>query len=145
VLRHVASTALLAADCSAPRLAREAVSLVVARLRQRLRCAPASAVALAAPFVAVAVLFVLAWGRVDYHLLRWTLSALVVLAIAFGALVPRLAVLAVGAVLAAAPNGVNYLAGANRARRHPIVGFLAAGLALAAFVPFARVVRRRLT
>jgi hypothetical protein len=120
-----------------------AVVLALATAAAPVRRLPLTRLPLAV--VAVAVLFVLSRGRVDYYFLRWPLAALVVLAVAFGAVVPRLAVLAMGAVLAAAPNGVNYLAGANPAHRHPVVGFFAAGLALAPFATFARVVRRRLT
>lgn len=92
--------------------------------------------------VAVVGLVVLSqetWGH--FLFLRWPLAVILVLAMAFGALVPRLAILAVGVVLAAAPSAPTLLVGANVP--HPsLIGFAAAGLAL---VPFARVVRRRLT
>jgi hypothetical protein len=120
-----------------------AVVLVLATAAASMRRLPLTRLPLA--FAAAALLYVLARGRVDYYFLRWALAVLVVLAIAFGALVPRLAVVAVGALLAAAPNGFNNLTGANPAHRHPVAGCVVAGLALAAFVPFARVVRRRLT
>lgn len=76
--------------------------------------------------------------------LRWPLGVVLLLAIAFGTLVPRLAVLAVGLVLAAAPTGATYVAGSNLDRRPSASGFVAAALALGAFMPFARLVRRRL-
>ena len=79
------------------------------------------------------------WGH--FLFLRWPLAAVLVLAVAFGVLVPRLTVLAVGAVLAAAPSSATLLAGARIS--HPaVIGCAAAALA---FVPFARLVRRRLT
>ena len=90
----------------------------------------------------VAVLVVLSretWGH--FFFLRWPLAAVLVLAIAFGALVPRLAVLAFGAVLAAVGSGNTLLIRSDLP--HPfVVGFAAVGVAL---VPLARVVRQRLT
>lgn len=96
------------------------------------------------PLAVVAVVALVAlsresWGH--FLFLRWPLAAVLMLALAFGALVPRLAVLAVGAVVAAAPSGVTLLTGVNVP--HPSdVGFVAIGLAI---VPFARLVPRRLT
>lgn len=79
------------------------------------------------------------WGH--FLFLRWPLAAVLVLAFAFGALVPRLAVLATGLVVAVLPSGATLLAGTRLS--HPsLVAFAAAGVAL---VPFARLVRRRLT
>jgi hypothetical protein len=97
--------------------------------------------------VAALMLVVLSQERIGqcFVFLRWPLAALLVLAIALGAVLPRLAVLAVGVVLAAAPTGTIYLAGASLHRAPSAAGFVAAGLALGAFVPFARLFRRRLT
>lgn len=91
--------------------------------------------------VAVATLVVLSLEAGHFLFLRWPLAAVLLLAVAFGALVPRLAVLAAGCALAAAPSGAMLLGGAKLP--HPsALGFVAAGLAV---VPFARLVRRRLT
>ena len=49
--------------------------------------------------------------------LRWPLAAVVVLAVAFGRLAPRLAVVAVGVTLAAAPGVVGYLTAPYRPPR----------------------------
>ncbi len=117
-----------------------AVVLVLATATAPLRRLPLTRVPLTA--VAVGAPVVMSretWGH--FLFLRWPLAAVLLLAIAFGALVPRLVVLAVGAALAAAPSGATLLIGANLP--HPAaVGFAAAGLVL---VPFARLVRRRLT
>lgn len=93
---------------------------------------------------AVAALVVLSRETFGHFLfLRWPIAGLVVLTIAFGALMPRLAVLAFGLVLAAAPSSVTLFVGSN-IDRASVIWFLAAGFVLGAFVPFARLVRRRL-
>lgn len=93
---------------------------------------------------AVAVLVMLSRETFGHFLfLRWPLAGLVVLTIAFGALMPRLAVLAFGLVLAAAPSSVTLFAGSN-IDRASVIWSCAAGFVLAAFVPFARLIRRRL-
>jgi hypothetical protein len=94
---------------------------------------------------AAVALVVLSDGKVEFFFLRWPVVAVLVLAIAFGALVPRLAILALGVALAAAPADSIYLAGASLHHRPPVAGFVAVGLALGLLVPFARLVRRRLT
>jgi hypothetical protein len=83
------------------------------------------------------------WGA--FFFLRWPLAAVLGLAIAFGAVVPRLAVLAVGATVAAAPSAVVYMTAPNLHHHPSVTGFVAAGLALGAALPFAHLVRRRLT
>ena len=94
---------------------------------------------------AAVVLVVLSRGKVEFFSLRWPVVAVLVLAIAVGALVPRLAILALGVGLAAVPGDSIYLAGTSLHHRPPLAGFVAVGLALGLFVPFARLVRRRLT
>lgn len=83
------------------------------------------------------------WGA--FFFLRWPLAVVLVLGIAFGALAPRLAVLSVGATLAAAPSAVVYMTAGNLHHHPSVTGFVAAGLALGAALPFAHLVRRRLT
>lgn len=116
-----------------------AVVLAFATAAAPLRRSPLRRVPLAV--VAVAALVVYSRETVGHFLfLRWPLAVVLVLALAFGALVPRLAVLAVGAAVAAAPSGATLLTGSRLS--HPsLVAVAAAGLV---FVPFARLVRRRL-
>lgn len=80
------------------------------------------------------------WG--DFSFLRWPLAALMLLTIAFGSLLPRLAVMTVGLVLAAAPSGIA-LTGSNVDRT--VIWSVTAVFVLGAFMPVARLVRRRLT
>jgi hypothetical protein len=113
--------------------------------------------------VALGVVGLLAWlgwsSRVsggEFFFLRWPLAAVVLLAVAFGAVVPRLAILAFGLTLAATPSVVAYLSGPNAryessiqmARSHPatfgVTIVVAAGLALGALLPLAQLARRRL-
>jgi hypothetical protein len=114
-----------------------AVVLVLATAAAPLRRLPLRRVLLGV--VVVTLLVVLAEETSGHFLfLRWPLAAVLVLTIAFGALVPRLAVLAVGAALAAAGSGLLI----RTELPHPYVfGFAAAWPLL---VPFARLVRRRL-
>jgi hypothetical protein len=120
-----------------------AAVLVIATAAAPLRRPPLSRLPLA--FAAVLALVVVSQTSGHFYFLRWPLAAVLVLAIAFGALVPRLAVLAVGSVVAAAPSGASYLTGGNYHHHPSVLGFVATGLALGAFVPFARLVRRRVT
>ena len=83
------------------------------------------------------------WGA--FFFLRWPLAAVLVLGIAFGALAPRLAVLAVGTTIAAAPSALVYMTAGNLHHHPSVTGFVAVGLALGAVLPFAHLVRRRLT
>lgn len=114
--------------------------------------------------LALGVAGLLAWlgwlSRVSggaFFFLRWPLAAVVLLSVAFGAVAPRLAILACGLTLAATPSVVAYLTGPNPhyessiqlARSHPasvaVTVVVAAGLALGAVVPLAQLARRRLT
>jgi hypothetical protein len=96
--------------------------------------------------VAAVVLVVLsreAWA--GFFFLRWPLAAVVVLAVAFGWLAPRLAVVAIGLSLAVAPTVVAYLS-VSYAYHDPVVKWVAApGLAIGVVLPLAYLTRRRLT
>jgi hypothetical protein len=72
--------------------------------------------------------------RADFTFLRWPLAALMLVTVAFGWLLPRLAVMTVGLVLAAGFH-------VGRAAMWSVT----AVFVLWAFMPVARVVRRRLT
>lgn len=77
--------------------------------------------------------------------LRWPLAVIVVLAIAFGVLGPRLAVVAVGVTLAAVPVAAGYLA-TPYIRHAPVVPWaVSAALILGVGPPLAQLTRRRLT
>lgn len=83
--------------------------------------------------------------RYGFFYLRWPLAAILVLALAFGWLAPRLAVVAVGASLAVVPYVVEYLS-VPYAYHDPVVKWVAApGLALGILLPLAYLTRRRLT
>jgi hypothetical protein len=79
-----------------------------------------------------------------FFFLLWPLLALIVLAMTFGAVAPRLAVLTVGLTLAAVPAVDTYLT--ERGYPHSAVTTwgVAVGLFLAALLPLARLARRRL-
>jgi hypothetical protein len=113
--------------------------------------------------LALAVVGFLAWlawqSRVsggEFFYLRWPLAAVLLLAIAFGTVAPRLAVLACGLTLAATPSVVAYLTGPNHhyessiqlARSHPasvaVTVVVGAMLALGVLLPLAQLTRRRL-
>ncbi|HEY2354814.1 MAG TPA: hypothetical protein VGH79_07965 [Gaiellaceae bacterium] len=81
------------------------------------------------------------WG--DFLFLSWPLVVLVLLTIAFGSFLPRLTVLTVGLVLAAAPSGVTLFAG--RSGDRAVTWFVTVFCILGAFGTFARLARRRLT
>lgn len=114
--------------------------------------------------LALAVVGLLAWlgwsSRVSegaFFFLRWPLAVVVLLAVAFGTVAPRLAIFACGLTLAATPSVVAYLSGPNRryesaiqtAHSHPasaaVTVVVTAGLALGAILPLAQLTRRRLT
>lgn len=80
-----------------------------------------------------------------FFYLRWPLAILVVLAMAFGAVAPRLAILAIGLVIAASPSVVNYLTATQLHHDWIVTGVVAVGLALGAILPLAQLNRRRLT
>jgi hypothetical protein len=120
-----------------------AIVLLLATAMAPLRRLPPTRLPLA--FGAALGLVVLSAGKVDFFFFRWPAAAVLVLAIAFGALVPRIAILALGVALAAVPGDSIYLAGTNLDHRPPVAGLVALGLAVGLSMPFARVVRRRLT
>jgi len=121
-----------------------AVVLALATAAAPLRRLPRSRL----PLALAAVLLLVVLSREasgGFFFLRWPLAAILVLGVGFGALVPRLAVLAVGVMLAAAPSAVTYLTTPNLHHHPSALGFAAAGLGVAAVLPFAHLVRRRLT
>ena len=81
----------------------------------------------------------------SFFFLLGPLAAIVVLALAFGGLAPRLAMLAVGGVLVALPSEVVCLA--HRSIHHDsfVTWAVAAGLVLGLLLPLAQLTRRRLT
>jgi len=96
--------------------------------------------------LAAAVLLVMlsreTWG--GFFFLRWPLAAIVVLAMAFGWLAPRLAVVAIGVSVAVAPSVAEYLT--TPYYHAPVVSWVVApGLALGLLLPLAYLTRRRLT
>jgi hypothetical protein len=111
-------------------------------------------------FVVVGLLAWLAWSSREtggeFFYLRWPLAAVVLLAVAFGTVAPRLAILACGITLAATPSVVAYLTGPNHhyessiqiARSHPasfaVTVVVAAWLGLGFLLPLAQLTRRRL-
>lgn len=100
------------------------------------------------PLALVAALVLVALSREisgSFRFLLWPLTATVVLAMVFGALAPRLVVLAVGGVLVALPSAVWYSMQPS-VHPHPVVrGAVAVGLAVAVLLPLAQLTRRRLT
>jgi hypothetical protein len=83
------------------------------------------------------------WGV--FFFLRWPLALIVLLAVAFGAVVLWLAVLGIGVTLAAAPSAVAYLTAPNLQHDPVVTAVVAAGLALGVLLPLAYLTRRRLT
>lgn len=81
----------------------------------------------------------------SFFFLLWPLAAIVVLAIAFGALAPRLAVVAVGAALVAVPSVVGYLTAPYIHHDLVVRWVVAPGLGLGIVLPLAYLTRRRLT
>ncbi|HUZ98902.1 MAG TPA: hypothetical protein VMU74_06040 [Gaiellaceae bacterium] len=81
----------------------------------------------------------------SFFFLLCPLAAIVALAIAFGGVAPRLAVLAVGGVLGALPSEVVYLAHGSIHRDPFVTWAVAAVLALGLLLPLAQLARRRLT
>jgi hypothetical protein len=100
------------------------------------------------PFALVGALLLVVLSREiggGFLFLLWPLAATVMLAMVFGRLAPRLAVLAVGGVLVALPSAVWYSTQPS-VHPHPVVkGAVAAGLAVALLLPLAQLTRRRLT
>lgn len=75
--------------------------------------------------------------------LLWPLAVIVALAMAFGWIAPRLAVVAVGVLLAVAPSVVDFLTTAP-SYGPPVFWAVAPGFAVALFLPLAYLTRRRL-
>jgi hypothetical protein len=121
-----------------------AIVLVLATAAAPLRRLPLGRLSLA--FVAALLLVVLSREiSGSFLFLLWPLMATVLLAMAFGGVAPRLAVLAVGGVLVALPSVVWYSMQPS-VHPHPVVrGAVAAGLAVALLLPLAQLTRRRLT
>ncbi len=114
--------------------------------RPRRRCAGSRSVACRSSSSSLWLLVVLSretWGA--FFFLRWPLAALVLLAVAFGAVAPRLAVLAFGVTLAAIPSVLGYLTAPNLHHDPVVIGAVAAGLAVGVLLPLAQLARRRLT
>ncbi len=84
----------------------------------------------------------LTWGA--FFFLRWPLAVVVLLAVAFGTVAPRLAVLALGSMLAALPSVVGYLTAPNLHHDPVVTAVVVAGLALGTFLPLTQLTRRRL-
>jgi len=92
--------------------------------------------------VALVVLSRETWGA--FFFLRWPLAAIILLAVAFGAVAPRIAVVGIGVTLAAAPSAVGYLTAPNLRHAPLVTGVVALGLALGVLLPLAQLSRRRL-
>ena len=121
-----------------------AIVLVLATAAAPLRGLPLRRLPL--PFVSALLLVVLSREIAGgFTFLRWPLLAIVVLGMAFGGLAPRLAVLAVGVVLVAAPRVVGYLTESYVHHDSVVTWAVAAGLALGIVLPLAQLARRRLT
>jgi hypothetical protein len=100
------------------------------------------------PLALVAALLLVVLSREisgSFLFLLWPLAAIVLFAMVFGGLAPRLAVLAVGGVLVALPSVVGYLT--QPYDHHDPVATLAVatGLAVGLVLPLAQLARRRLT
>ena len=80
-----------------------------------------------------------------FFFLSWPLVVIVVLGVAFGAVAPRLAVLAVGLTLAAVPSVDTWLTMPGYQQGPGTTLVVAVGLALGVLVPLAQLTRRRLT
>jgi hypothetical protein len=121
-----------------------AIVLVLATAAAPLRRLPLGRLPLA--FVAALLLVVLSREiSGSFLFLLGPLVAIVVLAMVFGGVAPRLVVLAVGSVLVALPSVVWYSMQPS-VHPHPVVrGAVAAGLAVALLLPLAQLTRRRLT
>ncbi len=80
------------------------------------------------------------WGA--FFFLRWPLAALILLGVAFGTVAPRLAVLALGVTIAAAPSVVGYLTAPNLQHDPVVTGVVAAGLAVGILLPLSQLTSR---
>jgi len=120
-----------------------AVVLALATAAAPLRRLPLARLPLALVVaVALVVLSRETWG--GFFFLRGPLAAIIVLAMAFGWVAPRLAVVAIGISLAVAPSVVEYLT--TPYYHAPVMTWVVApGLALGIVLPLAYLTRRRLT
>lgn len=80
-----------------------------------------------------------------FFFLSWPVVMIVVLGMTFGAVAPRLAVLAVGVTLAAVPSVDTWLTMPGYQQGSGTTLLVAAGLALGVLVPLTHLARRRLT
>ena len=80
------------------------------------------------------------WGA--FFFLRWPLAALILLGVALGTVAPRLAVLALGVTIAAAPSVVGYLTAPNLQHDPVVTGVVAAGLAVGILLPLSQLTSR---
>lgn len=80
-----------------------------------------------------------------FFFLSWPLVAIVVLGIAFGAVAPRLAIVAVGVTVAAVPSVDSWLTMPGYQQGPGTTWAVAVGLALGFLLPLAHLTRRRLT
>jgi hypothetical protein len=120
-----------------------AILLVLATAAAPLRRQPLKRLPLA---LAAALMLVLFSHEIagSFLFLLWPLTAIVLLAVAFGGFAPRLAVLAVGGVLVAAPSVVGYST-QHTYHHSPVVTWVAAGLAIGLLLPLGKLARHRLT
>jgi hypothetical protein len=109
--------------------------------------------------LALLVVGLLVWAARDtrgaFFFLRWPLAVFVLLAVAFGAVAPRFAVLAIGVTLAAIPGVVVSFSASTINAAPPyrttlhhdplVIAVVAAGLAVGVLLPLAQLARRRLT
>lgn len=121
-----------------------AVVLVLATVAAPLHRQPLRRLPLA--FVAALLLVVLSREiSGSFLFLLWPLTGVVLLAMVFGSMAPRLTVLAVGGVLVALPSVVGYLTTPS-VHHDPVVTWaVAAVLAAGLLLPLAQLTRRRLT
>ena len=121
-----------------------AIVLALATAAAPLRRLPLTRLALA--LVSALLLVVLSREIAgSFWFLLWPLTAIAVLAMAFGGVAPRLAVLALGGVFVAITSAVGYLTAQSVHHGSPLTWAVAAGLAAGFLVPLAHLTRRSLT
>jgi hypothetical protein len=120
-----------------------AVELVLANATAPFRREPLVSLPLA---LAEALVLVLLSHEMDgsFLFLLWPLTGVVILAVVFGGVAPRLTVLAVGGVLVAAPAVVAYST-QHSFHHSSVVAWVAAGLGIGLLLPLTQLTRRRLT
>jgi hypothetical protein len=120
-----------------------AIVLAVATAAASLRRLPLSRLPLA--LVAAVALVAVSWETWGaFFYMRWPLAAIALLGAAFGAVAPRLAILAIGVVLAAVPSVHAYLMASNLHHDPAVTAIVVTGLALGVLLPLAYLTRRRL-